>query len=210
MPQRSAARHVENLGPRPPRFLYYSVSEAPALHSKQLFCIRSIKSVSKSFGPYPKCWFRVCNARSVSKTYLPRLTYSDESAHFHFAPGGEALESQLRCPPHPPFRFRPSSVLHSMQRRAFTPTWAHTPLFRFCKFPILASRSCCFHAKHFPLLFPYSPSLISASTILLFLLTVPGILAGKNSAAGSIPTTKATMLLMLPGNSIWLLLRLKA
>lgn len=89
MPQRDAARRVENLGPRPPRFLYYSVSEAPALHSKQLFCIRSIKSVSKSFGPYPKCWFRVCNARSVSKTYLPRLTYSDESAHFHFAPGAK-------------------------------------------------------------------------------------------------------------------------
>lgn len=81
---------------------------------------------------------------------------------FPFCPGSESLESQLRCPPRSPFRFRPSSVLlRSMQQGAFALTWAYTPLFRFRKIPILVSRSLCFHEKHFPLLFPYVPSLIS-------------------------------------------------
>lgn len=125
----------------------YSVSEALTLYPRHLLRIRCAGFVCATPALYPK---------PIRPPHTQRLICT-----FPFCPGGEALESQLRCPPHPPFRFRPSSVLHSMQRRAFAPTWAHTPLFRFCKFPILASRSCCFHAKHFPLLFLYVPSLIS-------------------------------------------------
>ena len=147
MSQRSAARRVENLGPRPPHFLYCSAFEALTPYLGHLLCIRSSCSVFEVSTLHPK-------------PIRPPHTQQSICA-FPFCPGGEALESRLRCPPHPPFRFRPSSVLHSMQRRAFAPTWAHTPLFRFCKFPILASRKCCFHAKHFPLLLLYVPSLIS-------------------------------------------------
>lgn len=130
-----------------------STFEAAVPYSKYQICIQGICSVSDV--PASCVQHPLCIQNLSVPPHTQRLICT-----FPFCPGGEALESQLRCPPHPPFRFRPSSVLHSMQRRAFAPTWAHTSLFRFCKFPILASRSCCFHAKHFPLLFLYVPSLI--------------------------------------------------
>ena len=59
MSQRDAARRVENLGPRPPHFLYYSVFKAPTPYPRHLLYIRSSCSVFEVSNLYPRHLLRI-------------------------------------------------------------------------------------------------------------------------------------------------------
>lgn len=91
MSQRDAVRRVENLGPRPPHSLYYSVFKAPAPHPRHLLTFEAAAPHSK----YQLCTQGICSVSSVPtscvqrplciQNLFARLTHSNRSAHFRFA-----------------------------------------------------------------------------------------------------------------------------